>query len=809
MIKSYFTIALRSFRRGRFYSFINLFGLAVGLASVMLIIAYIGYELSFDKYFANSDRIYQLVMESRATDPIERTVHTPEPLGRTLVEEFAEIESSVSLTSYKPTFLVNDKPVPLKAITVNPNFFEFFDFHVIKGSRSSALSDKSGVVLTKETAEKLFPNEDAIGKTLSRRSHSGTTTFYTVTAVIDNIPANTHFNVDIILSQAANTQPLDFRGYSSSPQYLLLKPQTDSKKLEAKFQAVLSKYNLNKDTHIQLLPLTDIHLRSGKVSGSNSNASDIRYVYIFGSVALLILLIGCINYVNLTTAQALQRVKEVGVRKTLGSGRGQLAFQFIGESFLFFTLAIIVAIFLAITAWPFFNNFLQVSLPVNSLFNYQNILIFLAIALFSGLVSGIYPALFLSRMQPAGILKDRQAGLKINLNLRKVLIVFQFSISMVLIIATIVVWQQLDLFNNRPLGFRKDHLLMLPSLNLQAKPDAFKKRLLDNPNVASATFATLDLGGNIGNSSSMSDPADSTRRLNFGFIYADFDFVETMGIKLKSGRGFSEKYPGDRTNYDSLYSVARKQPGNKEALDLQYQSPIVITESLAKTLRLKQPINEVLRLGALQGKVIGVVKDFQVTTLKELSPLLVYKPKLGWFSTTTYVRLNNHNIPESISYIEKTWKEFFPDQPFQYSFADDNLQKLYESENRLASIFSSFALLAIGISALGLFSLVALIVKQRTKEIGIRKVMGASVSGIALLLSKDFVTLILFSAVIASPIAWYGMSRWLQDFANRVEIQWWMFVLAGTLAVLTGLITVSLQTIKAAKMDPVDSLKTE
>ncbi|MCE7067074.1 ABC transporter permease [Dyadobacter sp. CY326] len=805
MIKNYFLIGYRNFRKGRLYSFINLSGLAVGLSSVMLIIAYIGYELSFDKHFPHSDRIYQLVMESRATDPIERTMQTPEPLGKTLAVEFFEVESSTVLYPYKSTYLVNNKPVELNYIVVNPNFFDVFDLPFIKGNKALALKDESSVVLSEQTAEKLFPNADAIGKILSRKSPQGAITYYTVTAVVQNIPANTHFTADIISSHPVTEKSLDFKGYSAIPQYVRFKPNADVAKVEARMQVALAKYKLGKNTHIQLLPVTDIHLRAGKISGSNLNLSDIRYIYILGTAALLILLIGCINYVNLTTAQALQRVKEVGIRKTLGSGRMQLAFQFIGESFLFFVFANVLAVAISILVLPVFNEMLQVNLPISSLFEFQNISLFLSIAFGAGLLSGAYPALFLSRMQPAGILKDKNGGLKINFSFRKVLIVFQFSISITLIVATIIVWQQLHLFHNRPLGFDKDHLIILPSIYLDYKPEAFKTKLLNHPNITAASLAELDLGDAIGNKSSMSDPDDSTRRLEFGFIYADMDFLETMGIKVESGRNFSNKFPSDLANYDSLYSAST----DKHSDELLYQKPIIITQSLAKALHLKKPVNEVIKLGALQGTVVGVVRDFQVTTLKEASPLLVYKPRQSWYSTTTYIRVNNQNIPQSIAYIEKTWKEFFPEHIFRYSFADDNLQKLYDSENRLASTFSLFALLAIAISTLGLFSLAALIVKQRTKEIGIRKVLGASVSGIALLLSREFVILILIGALIASPLAWYGMNQWLQDFANRIDIQWTVFALAAAVALLTGTITVSIQTIRAANANPIEALKVE
>lgn len=805
MISSYFKIAFRSFRRGHIYSLINLFGLAIGLASVMLIIAYVGYELSFDKHFSNSNRIYQLVMKSGQNDLIQQTVQVPEPLGKTLIQEFPEVEASTLLSPGESTFLIGDKPIDLKTLLVNPDFFEIFDLPIIKGNKAAALSDKSGIVITADAADKLFPDVEAMGKTISRKSWNGKLSYFTVTGVIKNIPAQTHFTTDVILSTPVSSETLNFQAYSSRPQYVMLRDHADPDKLRHKVSGILSKYNLHKNSSIQFLPLADIHLRSGKIENSNFNINDIRYVYIFGCIAFLILLIGCINYVNLTTAQALQRVKEVGIRKTLGSSRGQLAFQFIGESFLFFSMAIILAVFISLLVWPTFSNFLHIQLPFSYLYNFQNVAVFLAVALMAGAFSGMYPALFISRLQPAGVLKDSQGRLKINLSLRKLLIVFQFTISIILIIATIVVWQQLSLFNNRPLGFQKDQLLILPVINMDGFQNGFKRSLLENPNILAVSIATLELGNGIGNSSKMPDPSDSTHALDFAFVYGDFDFIKTMGIKLKEGRNFSDKWASDILNYDSLSSVANEI----DAREIRYQSPIIITESLSKKLELKNPADKVLKLSALKGRVIGVVKDFQVTTLKQQSPFLVYQLKTNGYAASTYIRLHTQNTSQSISYIEKIWKEYFPNQTFNYAFADDNLQKLYESENRLATIFSSFALLAIGISALGLFSLVALIVKQRTKEIGIRKVMGASVSGITILLSKDFVKLILIALVIASPAAWYGMNMWLQDFANRVEVEWWMFLVAASIALFIGIVTVTLQTSTAAKMNPVDSLKIE
>jgi putative ABC transport system permease protein len=806
MIKNHLIIVYRSFRKGQHFSFISLFGLDIGLSSVMLIVTYIQYELSFDKHFSNSERIFQLVMESSGSGLIERTMETPGPLGRTLTREIFEIEASTALQPYQRTYLVDNRPLQLNSISVNPHFFEIFDLPILKGNKATALKDESGVVLSQSTAEKLFPGTDPIGKVLTYKSFDGTINYCTVTAIIENIPPNTHFTADIISSKPDSDRPLDFRGYSAYPQYVLFKTNTNVAKVEAKMPSVLAKYNLGSTTHIRFLALPDIHLRAGKISGPNFNLSDIRYVYIFGCAALLILLIGCINYINLTTAQALRRVKEVGIRNTLGSGRSQLAFQFIGESFLFFVVAITLGAAISIVMLPAFNRMLQVNLTVSEFFSFRNIFLFLTTALCSGFLSGLYPAFFLSRMQPSGIFKERNVGLKINLSLRKVLIVFQFSVSIALIVATIIVWQQLYLFHNRPLGFDKYHLIILPSIHLKSNPDAFKTKLLGHPNIIAATFADIELGKAIGNSSSMDDPADSTKRLRFGFVHGDFDFLETMGIAVESGRNFSRAFPSDQVDYDALEAAAGDEADSEE---LMYQQPIVITQSLAKALHLKKPVNEVIKLGALQGTVIGVVKDFQVTTLKDVSPLLVYKPKNSWLGTTTYLRLRSQNIPESILHIENTWKEFFPEQPFHYSFADDNLQRLYESESRMASIFSSFSLLAILISLLGLFSLAALSVKQRTKEISIRKVLGASVSEITIQLSGGFILLILIAALISSPLAWYGMDRWLQDFAHRIDIQWSVFVLATAAAVLTGVTTIGVQTIRAAKANPTHALKIE
>ena len=456
MIRSYITLAIRSFRKGQVVSLINLAGLAAGLASVMLIVSFLSYELSFDKYYNHSDRIYQLVLESGETAPAVRSSFVPDPLGTTLKQEFAEIEATTCFSPMETTLLLNDQPALVNSLAVSPSFFDIFQLQFVKGNSKTALLDASGLVLTEQMATRLFPGKEAMGQALTRKTFEGNTEHFIVTGVIKNIPANTHFSADVI-EISFNEGPqktLSFNGYSSCPQYVLIRENSDVAKLQAKLHGALKKYGLSDKSNVSLLKATDIHLRSGDIYSTKLNTGNIRYVYIFGSVALLILVIGCMNYVNLTTAQSLQRIKEVSIRKTLGSRRLQLAFQFIGESFLFFFAALLVAFLLAALLWPAFNAAMHIQLPIGELFSMQNIFVFSGIALLAGVISGAYPAIFLSSMQPAAILKAGQNKLSINFNLRKTLIVFQFSISAVLVIATIVVWQQLETFQEPPAGFR-------------------------------------------------------------------------------------------------------------------------------------------------------------------------------------------------------------------------------------------------------------------------------------------------------------------------------------------------------------------
>ncbi len=804
MIKSYLMIAWRNFGKDKVSAFINLVGLVIGLVSVMLISSYVFYELSFDRHFSNAERIYQVIFEPDTTNPAQTTASVPEPLGKTLQQEFNEVEASTILHSYEATYTISNKPVSLNVLSVNPGFFDMFDLPFDKGNKD-ALQKGENVIITEQTAKKLFWGQQALGKIISQKFLDGSIRFYTIAAIIHNIPPNTHFYADIITSKRVTAENLDFLGYKARPQFVMLRNGTDAQKLQAKLSRSLRKFNLGQKAQVDLLPLADVHLRSAKIPRLNVRTGEIRYLYIIASAAMLILLVGCVNYVNLSTAYSLQRVKEIGIRKTLGSSRRQLAFQFLGESLLIFTAATLLAISVSAVLWPMFSNFLQLSLSVSALFSWQNGLIFGLLSLVSGLIAGLYPALFVSRMHPAGILQNHDLGPTINFGPRKALIVFQFSVSIVLVVATVIVWQQLELFKNRPLGFRPELLLVLPPMSLEQQEGAFKKSLLDHPQIGATSFVDMNLGEKVRNTATMTDPLQPDKRLDIGFIDADLHFIQTLGIQLKEGRNYSANTVSDGLNYDSLAS--KVSPERSAAITSS--RPLIITESLAKALKLRKPVNTVLNTAVLQGTVIGVIGDFQVTSLKQVSPLLVYTYRPKPFVSSTFIRISNQNIPQSIQHIQNTFNDFFPDHEFRYSFADASLQKMYESEHRLGSLFGLFAGLAITLSCLGLFSLTALVVRLRTKEIAIRKVMGASVAGIAILLFSDFAWLMLAAGIIAIPIAWYGMDQWLQDFAHRVSIYWAIFLIAMLLSLLTGLLTVGFQTLKAALVNPVESLKKE
>ncbi len=810
MLKNYLKIAFRSFAKDRVYAVINLAGLAIALASVLIIAAFVEYELSFDKYYSNSNRIYRVVVEKMKDSIAEKTFSFPDPLAYTLKDEFAEIESVSKLAISGADFIINDKITRVNFIKVDSIFLHIFNLPFLYGNAQTALLNNNSIVLTESTAKKLFPAQGAIGKTLNYKNYSGITQSYTVTAIIKDIPPNTHFSAEAIVTNPLKKETLNWRGYrTSGVEYIMLKKDADIKRFEKKIPSIYEKYDFPKDVQVLLQPVTSIHLHSN-IKGEPFSNGDIKNVYIFSFVAFLILFIACINYINLTTARSLQRVREVGMRKVMGAGKKQLAFQFIAESVLFFLVALPAAFFIAYLLWPLFTGIADINAGKDYLLNWKFTGAVILLSFVTGIISGAYPAFFLSRLRPISILNDWQKSFVVNLNIRKTLIVFQFVISIALIIATIIVYRQHALLNNMQLGFNKNYLITLPSQNFEGKAGTFKNELKTSKDIVDVSMSSWTLGKSYGGSSSMSQPGDSLKQWDFGFVYADLDFLETMQIKLIQGNDFRTYPILSLRNFDSLLDPIGKQLTPEEFSNIIKTKPIIITKTITQTIGLREPVvGKVLELGALQGTIIGEIDNFIGISLLEKSPMVVMGVSVNPNFGNTYIRINSQNIPQTIEFIKEKWKHFFPEANFEFSFVDDQIASLYKAQQRLAILFTAFATLAIIISLMGLFSLVALMARQRTKEIGIRKVLGASVPEIVSLLSGSFIKLIFIAFIIAAPVVSWAMNVWLQDFQYRVSISWWIFLLAGLGSLGFALLVVAAQAVKAAKANPVESLRTE
>nr|WP_294790496.1 ABC transporter permease [uncultured Mucilaginibacter sp.] len=798
MIKNYIKIALRTLWRDRAYSLINLIGLAVGLASVIMIMAYVRYELSYDKSYSNHPQVYRLLEETKTSAKDEVTTYTSMGLGEVLQREFPVVKnfSSVGMGSLQLKY--RDENIKLNAVYGSAGFFKLFNFKFISGNAQTALKEPGSIVLTESAVKHFFTDKNPMGQYIA----GGYGRQKRVTGIVQDIPANMHFAGDVIVSDESSDDTKEIKWGYTAMHYILLDKSVDPKKFEASIKSIHERYNFPKNLTIYLQPVTDIHLHSHFEQELMPNG-DVKYIYIFLCIAFLILIIACINYVNLTTARSLHRAREIGLRKVLGALKKQLIVQFLTESFLFFICSTLLAVVIAFAAWPVFSAKITPYQNVLPLFDiYLTLGIFLVVVI-GGLLAGAYPAFFLSSVQPVKVLRGL-AKFGLNISLRKALVVLQFVISGVLIVSTIVVHQQLNYISDARLGFDKDNLISLNLSSQKVNPTTFKNELLKNSAVQGAAFATWNIGSRYGAQASMEAETDSTKLLEFNFIDADKDFISTLGIDLISGRDFSTAFSNDVFNMDSLF----RTPGALTEEALASRS-IILNQEAVKLLNIKSPVDTVLRLGAIQGNVIGTVANFNGLSLHQQIPAVVIRSTKGLKYGQLFIRISPNNTQKTVAYIESQWKKFYPDMTFEFAFVDDNLQKLYTADRRLGTLFTTFSSLAILIACLGLFGLISLTIQNRVKEIGIRKVMGASVTNITTMLSSDFLRLVALSFVISSPIAWYAMNKWLQSFAYRIEKQWWVFALAVLAAVLIAFATIGYQSIKAALANPVKSLRSE
>ena len=800
MIKNYFKTAWRNLWKNKTFSVIIILGLSVGLACCILMFLFIQHELSYDKFNVHASNIYRITSESESTSGKTNLAVTPAPWAPLMKKDFHEINNFVRIL--KSEKAVIGQPGQQKfyendLLFADSTFFDVFSFGLLKGNSKQALEKPNCIILTRETAEKYFGSVDPIGKTLEINSFVGTFNVQ-ITAIVNEIPSTSHFKFNAIISLQTLGDLSGLWSFHMFQSYVLLNNNVSTQALETKFKGFVNKYIANNpqadgkhDIHLQ--PLSSIHLHSQMLGEIGVNG-DIKYIYIFTGIALFILLIACFNFTNLSTARSLTRAKEIGLRKVVGAEKQQLMKQFLSETILFALIALALAIIIASLALPVFNQLSGRQLTFNLNNNYSLILLFVLLVVFVGILAGIYPAVILSSFRPVEVLKGKLPITAKGVLFRKVLVTLQFVICIALIASTIIVTKQLQFLKNKKLGFDKENVVIvtLPKDVDSARLQTLKNSILNNQVISNAAMASSIPGVNIPVNQVNDGNTDLSKALSMQMLFTDNEFIRTMNIKILAGRDFSSEYATDKTEGFILNEVAIKKMG--------WQNP---AEAIGKRFQWVRP-DVVLK----SGKVIGVVQNFNITPLKSaVQPLVLhYSPMRFQYM---YVRINQLNASHAIDIIEKSFKRIYPKQSFEYSYLDETLNNMYASEGKTSQIFSYFSFLAILIACMGILGLSLYSIQQHIKEIGIRKVLGASVIRITSELVKDFLKPVLIAAIIAFPIAWVAMNKWLQDFAYRVNISWWIFAAAGIVALLIAMLAVSFQAIKAAIANPVKSLRTE
>lgn len=799
MLRNYFIIALRNLKKHKVFSLINITGLAVGLTVFWLMALYIADECSYDRQSANADRICRVVHSAEWPTGKFRLAPTSMPFAPALKKDYSEIEDAARIDPEGGgTLVYQEKKFDVNDILFADNsLLHVFQYPFLYGDPVDALLKPQSIVLTKSLAEKIFGSaEIALHKSLTFQNDAGPVE---VTGIMEDVPGNAHLRFSALRSLPDNNTEgwQNFHVYT----YLLLRPGADVRKLEARMPDFYTRYlkaKMGEGIHysIQLQPLTSIHLHSNMEYELGRNG-DIRYIYLFSAVALLVLIIAVINYINLATARSSIRVKEIGVRKTIGSGRRQLILMFLSESILFTMISAVIAISLAAILVPFFNQLSDKNLSLWQFGMFPTLGILLAFSLITGLAGGFYPALFLSGFRTIPALKGQQGNMQGNILFRKSLVSFQFIITIVLIAGSTILYQQLHYMLHKDLGFNKDQVLTfhIPNPALRARIADLKTRLLQNPLIQQASGASIAIGrNNIGSNGFKFDEngviATSARKVQTFFV--DADYLSTMEIKLLQGRNFAADRPAD-----------------------QYGS-VLVNETLIKELGWKEPLGKRVQFKIDQeghtgeSLVIGVVKDFNIYSLQhKIQPLVLQMPPVLREEDNCYVRVSRQNIPAAVRYIESTYHSFDASSPFEYRFLDENFSDQYKSEEKQGRILFIFTTLAILIACLGLFGLVTFTVQQRTKEIGIRKVLGSGITGIVTLVSMNLIRPVILAILVATPLSWYAMNSWLEGFAYHIDISIWVFLGAGLLALLIAMITVCVRAIRAAMANPVKSLRTE
>jgi putative ABC transport system permease protein len=808
MLKNYLKIALRNLLKYKVYSFLNIAGLAIGLACCALIMMYVRDELSYDRFHQNADRIYRVILDAGIGGTFVRTATTPAPMAATLVLEFPEVATATRFWQNQRVLISHgDKRFYEEFNWTDSTVFSVFSLPLVQGDSKTALAQPNTLVISEALAQKYFGNENPLGKVLRYDNRVD----YKVTGVMKSIPSQSHFRFDLLGSMLTLPEDESLRWVSNSfYTYILMQPGASPAQLEAKFPALIRKYvapqieqALGKsfdeaiaagakwEYDLQALP--DIYLHSN-TQHELGVTSDVKYVYILTAIAVFVLLIACINFMNLATARSANRAKEVGMRKVLGSFRGQLVKQFLSESVLLAFIALVIALAAIDLLLPLFNNLAGKKLVLGGSTNAIFFLGLLGVTLVVGLLAGMYPAFVLSGFQPVAVLKGSlRAGAK-NPRLRSALVVAQFAISIILLIGTGVVFQQLEYMRSKRMGFNQEQLVVLPieTRAAQQRYESFRQELRGNPNVVAVAASDVVPGRFEGDDAFRPEGAPQEVAYPLERLRVSHDFLTTLEMEVVTGRGFSRDFVTDTSQAVMINETAARRMGMtaENAVGRRLiEIGVTTEESVART-------------------IIGVVKDFHFESMhREIKPVVIFMQADRLWRIS--VRIRPENIPATIAFLQEKWQAFEPGYPWRYFFLDEDFGRLFQNEERQAKIFGNFTILAIAIACLGLFGLASFIAEQRTKEIGVRKVLGSSVQGIVLLLSTDFTKLVGIAFLVAAPVAYFVMKHWLQDFAYRTDLHPIIFLLAGLLALLIAWLTVGYQAIKAALTNPVEALRYE
>ena len=789
MLKNLIKTAIRHIIKHFGYSILNILGLTLGITSALFLIIYVSDEVSYDRYNVKADRIYRV--SSNIKEPDDQFIWTVAqiPFGPQVVHDYPEVQSFVRFINMpRSLFKYEDKEFNEERFYfVDSTLFDIFTYKVLKGEVKSALLEPKKIILTEKIANKYFGKEDPIGKTLKTGTDA-----YEVTGVIEDVPTNSHFRFDGVASRNNLPKQLGTWGNFGVFTYLLFPEHFDVKTFETKMQGMYDTYMkpIFVGMHITITyilePITRIHLYSTK-SGEPEPTGSITYVYIFGIVAIFLVLIAAMNYMNLATARSTRRAREVGLRKVVGSRRSPLIFQFLSESMVFTLISLLISIILIIVLLPKFNELAGKSFNLHILYTPVVLLSLLAVVIIVGIFGGSYPAFFLSRFSPVTVLKGVITQGSAGSLFRKILVIIQFTVSVVMIICTLIVFKQLNYLKTMDQGFDQKNVVGL-ELNgpMIRKYPVLKQSLRDNQNIKYVTSTNSPVGEGSGKLIFQVETDQGMAQKGINFTIVDHDFVETMGIKMVSGRDFQQDMPSDTL------------------------TAVVVNETFVRRMGWKEPIGKKVEAGnanQLRARVIGVMKDYHQTGMYNNieSLLLAYRP----LNNVIYIKLSGNETKATLAFIESKWKEIFPDQPFTYTYLSERFNRQFEADEKRGLIFTIFTILAILIACLGLFGLASYMVEQRTKEIGIRKVFGANENTILGLISKDFLLLVSIGIIIAVPVAYYFMNKWLENYVYRMKIGIPLLITAALLTIVITFITISYKAYQAAVMNPAQALKTE